>query len=169
MTKTVKPTEQQLGAFMTGAHDGKPVIMLNMLKFRDVAAYTGEYLRQHPGASGRSGREAYEIYSQQTMPFLFAAGGQLLWMGDVVSSLIGPEDETWDRVFLVYYPSRDALKKMLANPAYQATGLHRDAALADSRLIENRKVAIPRAMLIVLRAFFRLQALFAGKPRGPAS
>lgn len=161
--KTVRPTDQQLTAFMTGEHDGKPVFMLNMLKFREAAEYPADYLSEHPEAAGRTGREAYEIYSKSTMPFLFGVGGQLVWMGDVASSLIGPEDETWDRIFLVYYPSRDALKKMLSNPRYQATGVHRDAALEDSRLVETKKAGVPRVMLIALRIFFRLKALFSGK------
>ncbi len=120
--KTVRPSNEQLGAFMTGDHDDKPMAMLNMLKFRERANYTSEHLHNHPEAANLTGQEAYEIYSRQTMPFMFAVGGQLLWMGDVVSSLIGPGDESWDRVFLIYYPSRNALKKMLALPAYQATG-----------------------------------------------
>lgn len=160
--KTVNPSGQQVEAFMTGEHDGKPVAMLNMLKFRQVADYPADYLAEHPEAAGRSGRDAYEIYSKATMPFLFGVGGQLLWMGNATTSLIGPEDETWDRIFLVYYPSRDNLKKMLSNPDYQAIGLHRHAALEDSRLIETKKVRVPRPVLIVLRAFFRLKALFAG-------
>lgn len=166
--KTVGPSDEQLAAFMTGEHDGKPVYMLNMLKFREKAEYKAEYLAAHPEAANRSGREAYEIYSKYSTPFMFAVGGQLVWMGDVASTLIGPGpgEEGWDRIFLVYYPSRDALKKMLTNPAYQATGFHRDAALEDSRLIENKKIGVPRVMLIALRAFFRLKALFSG-PSNP--
>ena len=160
MSKTVKPSDEQLSAFMAGEHGGKPVAMLNMLKFHDVADYPDEYLAEHPEAVGRTGREAYEIYSKQTTPLMFSVGGQLLWMGDATASLIGPEDETWDRIFLIYYPSREALKKMLTSPAYQTTGFHRDAALADSRLIETKKVGFPRLILIALRAFFRLKALF---------
>ena len=162
MTKTLRPTDEQLSAFMTGEHDGKPVAMLNMLKFRQKAEYPHEYLAEHPEAANRTGREAYDIYSKQTMPFLFSVGGQLLWMGNVASTFIGPSEEAWDRVFLVYYPSRDALKKMLMNPAYQATGFHRSAALEDSRLIETKRASVPRIMLIALRAFYRVKALFSG-------
>lgn len=161
MTKTVRPSDQQLAAFMGGDHDGKSVAMLNMLKFRDVAEYPAAYIERNPEAADRSGREAYEIYSKQTMPHLFSVGGQLLWMGNATTSLIGPSDETWDRVFLVYYPSRDSLKRMLAKPAYQATGVHRDAALEDFRLIETEQVGVPRLALSALRAFFRVKALFS--------
>jgi uncharacterized protein (DUF1330 family) len=158
--KTVKPTEQQLGAFISGAHDGKPVAMLNMLKFRAESEYPEEYLKDHPEHANRTGLQAYEYYSSQTTPFLFSVGGQLLWMGNATVSLIGPEDEHWDRVFLVYYPSRDALKKMLAMPAYQAVMVHRDAALEDSRLLETKKVAIPRVALMAMRLFYRVKSLF---------
>ncbi len=46
-------------------------------------------------------------------------------------------------------------------PAYQSTGIHRDAALEDSRLLETTKIKVPRLALITVRAFFRLKALFS--------
>lgn len=136
--------------------------MLNMLKFREVAEYPAAYLDEHPEAAGRTGQEAYEIYSKATMPHVFSVGGQLLWMGQARASLIGPAEETWDRIFLVYYPSREALKTMLSKPAYQATGIHRDAALEDSRLVETTRIEVPRLALIAVRAYFRLKALLSG-------
>ncbi len=154
--KTIRPSDQQAEAFMDGEHDGKPVVMLNMLKFRDIAEY--------PEGSGepadRTGREAYEIYSKSTTPHLLSVGGKLLWMGEAGSTLIGPEGETWDRVFLVYFPSRDARKKMLANPDFQAGSHHRTAALEDSRLIETSEIKLPRLALMAMGLVYRLKALF---------
>lgn len=158
--KTVRPSDEQMGSFIQGEHDGKPIVMLNMLKFREQAVYSAE----NQDADGRTGQQAYDVYSKKTMPFLFSVGGRPLWVGTVLSSLIGPADEQWDRVFLVYYPSRDALKKMLAMPAYHAIGYHRDAALEDSRLFETKAVYLPKTMLMFLSVVFRIKLFFSHNP-----
>lgn len=159
--KTVRPSDEQLAAFVKGEHDGKPVVMLNMLKFRELADYPAEYLAENPQSANCTGQEAYEAYSKQTTPFLLSVGGRPLWVGKVNTSLIGPDDEHWDRIFLVYYPSRDALKKMLAMPAYRAIGFHRTAALEDSRLVETKEVSIPKTMLMILSIVFRIKSFFS--------
>ncbi len=161
MIKTVKPSDEQLSNFFSDEHDGKPVVMLNMLKFRAMADYPADHLAENPEDANRTGQEAYEVYSKQTMPFLFSVGGKPLWIGRAVTSLIGPADEHWDRVFLVYYPSREALKKMLVIPAYKAIGVHRNAALEDSRLVETKEISIPKIMLMILSIFFRIKFFFS--------
>ena len=53
-------------------------------------------------------------------------------------SLIAPEEEEWDDVVLVEYPSRDAFVKMVESAEYQAVSPHRTAGLLDSRLIATQ-------------------------------
>jgi uncharacterized protein (DUF1330 family) len=43
---------------------------------------------------------------------------------------------------LVEYPSVDAFRTMVADPAYAAVSIHRTAALDDSRLIATRTAAV---------------------------
>ena len=56
-------------------------------------------------------------------------------MANARVALIAPEQEHWDEVLLVRYPSPEAFLAMLADPEYRAATIHRTAALADSRLI----------------------------------
>ena len=59
----------------------------------------------------------------------------MLWMGAARFTLIGPDDERWDDAVLVEYPTKQAFLEMVMKPEYQASAVHRTAALADSRLI----------------------------------
>lgn len=107
--------------------EGKPVVMLNLLRFRDEAAYGDP-------AEACSGREAYKRYSQTSLRTIAAVGGSVIFSGKAHESLIAPSGETWHQVFLVRYPSAAAFRAMLSMPEYQACVRHRTAALDDSRL-----------------------------------
>src|SRR5262249_2690123 len=137
---TVSPSRAQIEDFARSAPDAAPIVMLNLLKFRDVADY-GEKAR------GRvTGRQAYARYSRAVIPLVWEVGGQPLWMGKARAGVIVPADESWDEVVLVHYPSRGAFVRMVSSAAYQAIMHHRTAALADSRLVETRAVHIPRLL-----------------------
>jgi uncharacterized protein (DUF1330 family) len=49
--------------------------------------------------------------------------------------LIGPPEERWDRCFIAQYPSVAAFVAMIRDPVYREAVKHRQAAVADSRLI----------------------------------
>ena len=49
-------------------------------------------------------------------------------------NLIGPENEVWDEILIMQYPTRSAFEQMLDDPEYQAIVFHRTAAVQDSRL-----------------------------------
>jgi uncharacterized protein (DUF1330 family) len=121
----VIPTEQQLAGLMASTDDG-PVVMLNLLRFKDRADGIDE---------GVSGAEAYARYSAATEPFLRAVGGRLRAALAAQETIIGPEGREWDLVLLVEYPSRAKFMEMAADPEYLKIHAHREAALADSRLI----------------------------------
>jgi uncharacterized protein (DUF1330 family) len=111
----------------------EPVVMLNMLRFRERAEY--------PAGSGHascSGREAYQRYGIKAIEYVRAVGGKPIYRGTAHVTLIGPQDERWDEILLVQYPSPAAFLKMVSNPDYLACGVHRTAALKDSRLIATR-------------------------------
>lgn len=110
-----------------------PVVMLNLLRFRDVADYTA--FPQLAPAMPISGAQAFDRYVQHTLPFLFASGGELLFMGEAGPWLIGPGGERWDRAMLVRQASVDAFLKWNTDVAYLEGIGHRTAALADSRLL----------------------------------
>lgn len=149
----VNPTPEHIEDFERNAPDDAPIVMVNLLKFRDIAAYADV-------ASERiSGRKAYARYSKAVLPLLLEIGGQPLWMGKVRAGVIIPEGEVWDEVLLVHYPSRRAFVRMVRSDAYQAIMPHRTAALEDSRLIETQALPLPRWLLAPARAAMRLKAL----------
>lgn len=122
------PTSEQLQALGQAEWDG-PLSMLNLLKFKDQADYPeGEH-------EPCSGLEAYRRYAAVAGPFVEAVGGKPLFMGDAKFIIIGDEAEDWDEVLIVQYPTKQAFFDMITNAAYQATTVHRSAALERSALI----------------------------------
>lgn len=127
MNTSAEPLTTEQQKVLDSLAEGKPVVMLNQLRFRDQAAYS------HPGEAC-SGREAYKRYSQTSLQTIAAVGGRVIFSGRAHESLIAPLGETWHQVFLVRYPSVAAFRAMLSMPEYQACVHHRAAALEDSRL-----------------------------------
>ena len=125
---SIAPRPDQLQATIVSVPKGVPVVMLNMLRFRELAAYPD-------GRPAISGRAAYAKYSTEASKQVAKAGGSLVWIGDAQGSVIGPPDEQWDQIFLVRYPSIEMFIRMINSAAYQDIVVHRTAALKDSRLI----------------------------------
>lgn len=130
---TIEPTGDQLRAFAAGAAGIAPITMLNLLRYRAQADYG-----PHASEAACTGREAYGRYAEAVAACLAAVGARVVFAGAAADSLIGPPDERWDDVLLVEYPSGQALLTMLGSPQYRAIGHHRQAALADSRLVPLR-------------------------------
>lgn len=121
----IEPDVNQIGKLTTST-DESPIVMVNLLKFRDEAGGVDE---------GVSGAEAYGRYAEAVTPFLAGVGGKVLVAVGCQDSIIGPETSEWDMVILAEYPSRKAFLKMATDPEYLKIAVHRTAALADSRLI----------------------------------
>ena len=128
----ITPTPESLKDLAAGDMS-RPVTMLNLLRFRAVADY-----RQFPELAPEepvTGEAAFAVYMKNTSPFLAGVGGTVEVAGASKTWLIGPDDERWDRVLLVKYPSVRAFFDMVQNPDYGAGFGHRTAALHDSRLL----------------------------------
>lgn len=125
---SINPDINALPGILAGLPAGKPVHMLNLLRFRDVALYK-------EGPAECSGREAYARYSRVAMQALAEVGGHVVYHGTVTGHLIAPPAERWDVMVLVRYPAPQAFATMVALPHYQAATRHRTAALEDSRLV----------------------------------
>lgn len=126
----VEPGPERMQAFLGAGQDDAPIVMINLLRYRDRAAYPEGF-----EAEPCTGREAYQRYGAVAAQRIASVGGRVLWMGSVRSSVIAPEGEEWDDAILVEYPSRKAFLEMVSQPEYRAVAAHRTAALADSRLI----------------------------------
>jgi hypothetical protein len=109
------------------------VVMLNLLRFREVADYTAfpELAPEQP----ISGREAFQRYIDHTLPFLHESGGEIEFLGEGGKYFVGPQDERWDLVMLIRQDSLNSFIAFATNEAYLAGVGHRTASLDDSRLL----------------------------------
>ncbi len=124
----VYPTGAQLGALMTLPQD-RPVVMLNLLKFRDKAAY------KDGRASDLTGLEAYTLYGRLMSAFVVARGGRLHFNAPTAAPVIGAVGTMWDAVALMEYPSPKAFVDIATAPEVAEFGVHREAGLAGQLLI----------------------------------
>jgi uncharacterized protein (DUF1330 family) len=105
----VDPTGRDLKHFLAD-DPGGPVVMLNLLRYKE----------------GK--RDDYEEYARRIRPFLEDIGAEVLYVGDLSTVLVAPEDHDWDAVLLVRYPSRQSFSSMVADPNYQEiTGMRTEA------------------------------------------
>jgi hypothetical protein len=109
------------------------VIMLNLLKFRDFADYS-DFPDLAP-SEAISGRAAYDMYIEHTLPHLRASGGDIMFMGQGGQYLIGPSDEYWDLVIMVKQQSVESFIAFASHEAYLKGIGHRMAAIIDSRIL----------------------------------
>ncbi len=128
----IEPT-QEGGAALVSRNISGEIVMLNLLRFRDVADYSANP-ELAPGEP-ISGREAYKKYTDHTLPFLMESGGELVFLGEGGTYLIGPQEEQWDMVMLVRQKSLSDFMAFTSNQGYLTGVGHRIAALEDSRLL----------------------------------
>lgn len=132
MSGAIDPTREQFDAFKELPRD-EPVHMLNLIRCR----VTADYPDGQPGV-GSTGREAYAEYGRASGPVFRRVGGRIVWSGRPETVVIGPPDEHWDIAFIAEYPSGAAFLEMVTDPEYREAVKHRQAAVADSRLIRMR-------------------------------
>ncbi|WP_405235957.1 DUF1330 domain-containing protein [Lentisalinibacter orientalis] len=126
MTGYIDPERDQFEAFKDLPRD-QPILMLNFLRFRDKAAY--------PDGREATGAEAYAAYGRDSGPIFRRVGGEIVWRAKPELMVIGPSDKHWDLVFVARYPTAGAFLEMVTDPDYRKAVKHRQAAVADSRLI----------------------------------
>jgi uncharacterized protein (DUF1330 family) len=125
----IYPAREQIQA-LVARNSGKPIVMLNLLKFKDKAVY------KDGRATELSGREAYQRYADLMVPYVQSHGGRILFTGDANGLVIGEVGEMWDMVALMEYPSAEAFAKIAMSPEVASFGVHREAGLAGQLLIE---------------------------------
>ena len=100
-----------------------PVCMVNLLKFREKAAYPDG---RDPDISGR---EAYMRYGVAMKKLVEQSGGRFIFMAEVKGLLLGEVEELWDEVGVVEYPSPKALIEIASSAAFREIEVHRVAGL----------------------------------------
>lgn len=119
-------TKEDFAVFRADDRPG-PIHMLNLIRLRERAIY--------PDGRETPGHEAYAAYGRGSEPVFARLGGRIVWRGRHEQTFIGPRDEAWHICFIAEYPSVAAFAEMLRDPAYRAAMAHRQAAIADSRLV----------------------------------
>ncbi len=130
--RSIDPTADQVRALRDDGRDG-PVVMLNLLKFRDMAAYPDD-------TPACSGAEAYARYQHAfTVTVGAISQAEVLYDGPVEQVFIGmagtPETD-WDKALIVRYPTRQHFLGMMADAAYKKALVHRYAGLARTVLLQ---------------------------------
>lgn len=85
-----------------------PVVMLNLLKFKENVSETG-----------LSGAKSYGACMKEATPFFEKAGAEIVFMGKPETMLIGPENkDLWDKILLVRYNSIADFLEMIQAEGY---------------------------------------------------
>lgn len=126
MTGFSDPTKQSFAEFRANDRAG-PVHMLNLIRLHAQARY--------PDGRVASGAGAYAAYGRDSLPVFSRLGGRIVWQGSFELMLIGPAEELLDICFIAEYPSVAAFVEMVRDLVYREAVKHRQAAVADSRLI----------------------------------
>ncbi|MDX6217604.1 MAG: hypothetical protein QOG99_3188 [Frankiales bacterium] len=126
------PTDDGVRALLGRGISG-PFLMLNLLRLRTWADYTES--PQSAPAKPISGRAAYDLYVEHTLPFLTASGGSVSLLADGGHCFVGPSDERWDMALVIRQASIESFFAFAGEPRYLAGLCHRTAAVEDSRML----------------------------------
>jgi hypothetical protein len=103
-----------------------PVVMLNYLKFRDLAVYPDNF----DGRRYKTGREAYQKYGQRD-----SHNNRVDIFGNYKSTIVGEDEPNWDNFVFVRYPSVKDFIGMIATKSYQNSSEQRTAGLENTILL----------------------------------
>ena len=129
----VDPDRAHFDAFKALPRDA-PILMLNLIRLRERAAY--------PDGRDVTGADAYAAYGRESRTIFQRVGGQIVWRGRPEQVLIGPLDERWDVAFIARYPSAAAFLEMVTDTEYRVAVVHRQAAVEDSRLVRMAELPL---------------------------
>nr|WP_246351844.1 DUF1330 domain-containing protein [Sphingobium subterraneum] len=117
------------------ASDGTPIVVVNLLKFRERALYPSD-APEH--ALGLSGRDAYQRYADASLEILAERGGAVLLQGTAPRYLVGQGD--WDAVWINRYPGKQAYAETISDPRLPEILRHRAAGLDHQHAFITRPI-----------------------------
>jgi len=131
MSRPIIPSPEQLQALAASKLEGA-IVMVNLLRYRERAAYEEGRAEAKQNLSGRA---AYQKYGATALACVLEAGGSIVWGGQQQMVAVGDKDDEWDEVVCVRYPSRAAFLEMIDRADYRAALYHRDAGLERTSLL----------------------------------
>ncbi len=126
------PEPGQFEELMKGPQD-TPVVMVNLLKFKDQA---------DGGNEGMTGVESYMKYGENMRKFVESKGGRFIWSGRVDSMVLGESDVDFDVIALVEYPNRKAFVEIATSAHVREIGQDRGKGLLGQWLIATTQASI---------------------------
>lgn len=120
----------QIAGLMQPGPDG-PIFMINLLKFKQKAAY------EDGRETNLTGREAYMIYGRAVAKLLPRFGGMAIFAADVTFLSLGQVGELWDEVAIGVYPRRADMVRMSISDEWREIAVHRSAGLNGQLNIET--------------------------------
>lgn len=128
----VDPGRENFARFKALPRD-TPIHLLNMIRYRDVAAYPDG---SQFAAQGWTGEQAFAEYFRLLLPRIAALGGGIVWEGRFEGVMTGPSEFEWDKVFVMGLPAASAFLALVTDPGYRSeVVIHRSAGVLDSRLV----------------------------------
>ena len=131
VTNQIYPTEPSQMEKMMGPGPDGPIVMVNLLKFKDKAVY------RDGRETDLTGREAYDIYSRAVIQLIQEFDGRIFFSADVTELAVGLVEDLWDEVALAEYPNRAAMAAMTSSEAWRDMAVHREAGLEGQLNIET--------------------------------
>jgi uncharacterized protein (DUF1330 family) len=121
----VEPDLEQLQEMqeLAGSPEDGPLVMLNLNKYKDRAAY----LR----------------YGEVAARVLERVGGKILWHAPVASLVIGEDGDAYDEVIAVWYPSAKAFVALATDPEIMVARVDRVDGLEKATLLRCESGAEP--------------------------
>lgn len=114
-------------ATVEGLPADQPVVMLNLMKFRDKSL-----------DGDGSGWDAYVRYSQMANKLIRQRDGRIIWAGEALGTTLGPEVHgDWHYTALVYYPTPAAFLDMMQSDEYATANIHRDNGCEAHLIVAN--------------------------------
>ncbi len=131
VTNQIYPTEPGQMEKMMGPGPDGPIVMVNLLKFKEKAVY------RDGRETDLTGREAYDIYSRGVIALIQEFGGRIFFSADVTEIALGLVEDLWDEVALAEYPNRAAMAAMTSSEGWRDMAVHREAGLEGQINIET--------------------------------
>jgi uncharacterized protein (DUF1330 family) len=132
---SVNPSEEQIAelAALAGTAADGPLVMLNLNRYREQAAYAAE--PPGGGSPDVSGHEAYRRYGITALKVLARVGGEIVWSTEATMTVVGDDSDRCDEVLAVRYPTAQAFLALATDPELAEALPHRDAGLERAAII----------------------------------
>lgn len=118
------PSKAQWNSLLTCSHKGA-IAMVNFIALNEHAKYDD--------GRGGSGMDAMLCYYELARKKVLGVGGEFIIEGLDGGGVIG-EDQQWDAIGIVRYPSCQAFLDVFADAEYRANHFHRVAATRQHRM-----------------------------------